>query len=315
MSVRRFRSGELQLAYRLVGGARPSVRGLRGQARGQAAPQPVPKVLPLVFVHGSAGFSYDWVPVASALGREAACLDMRGFGDSDWSGDYSVPAMAGDLGALLDHLGWKHAIVAGHSMGARNACYYASRHPQRVAALALIDWAPEYAAAGLQRAAERLVAVPEVFPSVEAAMAHFKAPREARVRFAAYLLKVEGGYAVKRDPWFRDQARKVLAGTAPRPRADLWKALARLRMPTLVVRGTRSELFAAETVDKVKAANPLIRVAEVDAGHNVAGENITALVGVLRGFVAGLGGLTPLEQGRRHRVLPLLSVGPPPDPH
>jgi pimeloyl-ACP methyl ester carboxylesterase len=64
----------------------------------------------------------------------------------------------------------------------------------------------------------------------------------------------------------------------------MWQALARLGMPTLVVRGTRSALFAAETVAKVKAANPLIRVAEVDAGHNIAGENITALVAALRAF-------------------------------
>jgi pimeloyl-ACP methyl ester carboxylesterase len=65
----------------------------------------------------------------------------------------------------------------------------------------------------------------------------------------------------------------------------MWKALARLRMPTLVVRGARSALFAAETVAKVKAANPLIRVAEVDAGHNVAADNITALVAALRAFI------------------------------
>jgi hypothetical protein len=38
-------------------------------------------------------------------------------------------------------------------------------------------------------------------------------------------------------------------------------------------------------VAKVKAANPLVRAAEVDAGHNVAGENITGLVAALRGFV------------------------------
>jgi pimeloyl-ACP methyl ester carboxylesterase len=281
VSVRRFKSGELQLAYRLVNSSRPRLRGLRGQTQGS-----VPGSVPLVFVHGLSFFSYDWVPVASALGREAACLDMRGFGDSDWADDYSVPAMAADIGALLDHLGWRKAIVVGHSMGARNACYFASRRPRRVAALALVDYAPEYAGAGLLRAAESVAAVPDVFPSVDAAMAHFKAPREARVRFAAYLLKVEGGYALKRDTWFRDQARRALAAGAPaQPRVDMWKALARLRLPTLVVRGTRSALFAAETVAKVKAANPLIRVAEVDAGHNVAGENITALVAALRAFI------------------------------
>ncbi len=269
MSVKRFKSGELQLACRLVNKAQ------KGQT-------------PVVFVHGLASFSYDWVPVASALGREAACLDLRGFGDSDWCGDYSVPATARDLGALLDHLGWRKAIVVGHSLGGAHAAYYASRHPQRVAGLALVDYAPEYAAEGERRAAERVAAVPDVFASVDAAMAHFKAAKERRVRFEAYLLKVEGGYAVKRDPWFREQARKRLAGASPKPRVDLWKALARLRVPTLVVRGTKSDLFAAETVDKVKAANPLIRVVEVNAGHDVAGENITGLVAALRAFVAGL---------------------------
>jgi len=286
MSVKRFRSGELQLAYRLVNSRRQRLRGLKGQTQG-----PAPGALPLVFVHGLAFFSYDWVPVASALGREAACLDMRGFGDSDWSGDYSVSAMAGDIAALLDHLGWARAILVGHSLGGRNAAYFASRHPRRVAGLALVDYAPEYSSAGLRRAAESLVAVPEVFPSVDAAMAHFKAAKEKRARFEAYLRPVVGGFAVKRDTWFRDQYRKFLDGGAlPRLRVDMWKALARLRVPTLVVRGARSELFAAETVDKVKAANPAIRVLEVDAGHNVAADNITALVAGLRPFVESLEG-------------------------
>ena len=70
----------------------------------------------------------------------------------------------------------------------------------------------------------------------------------------------------------------------------MWKALARLRVPTLVVRGTKSDLFAAETVEKVRAANPAIQVIEVAAGHNVAADNITALVAALRPFVAGLEG-------------------------
>ena len=255
---------------------------------------------PVVFVHGLSHFSYDWVPVAGALGREAACLDLRGFGDSDWCGDYSVPAMAGDLGALLDHLGWEKAIVVGHGMGARSACYFASRRPKRVAGLVLVDYAPEYAAAGELRVAESVAAVPDVFPSVDAAMAHFKAAKEKRVRFEAYLLKVEGGFAVKRDTWFRDQYRKLLAGSAPaKPRVDMWKALARLRVPTLVVRGTKSDLFAAETVEKVKAANPAIQVVEVDAGHNVAAENITAPGGGAQAVRA-----SPEGKGAGHRAEP-----------
>jgi len=284
MSVKRFKSGDLQLAYRLVNGDRPHFS--RGQTRGQTLGS-----VPIVFVHGLSFFSYDWVPVASALGREAACLDMRGFGDSDWAKDYSVPAMAGDIGALLDHLGWEEAIVVGHSMGARNCAYFAAKNPRRVAGLALVDYSPENAPAGSKRVAETVAGVPDVFPSVEAAMAHFKAAPEKRVRFAAYLRKVEGGFAVKRDPYFRDQFRKTLAtGERPQPGVDMWQVLAELRVPTLVIRGSRSDLFAAETVARVKAANPAIRVVEVDAGHNVAGDNITGLAAALRPLLASLQG-------------------------
>jgi pimeloyl-ACP methyl ester carboxylesterase len=284
VSVTRFASGELQLACRLVNSGRPRLRGLKGQTHAPAAGS-----VPLVFLHDVASFAYDWVPVASALGREAACLDQRGFGDSDWAGDYSAPAMAADIGALLDHLKWKKAVVVGHGLGARNALYFASRHARRVAALALVDYAPETAAPGALRAAEALAAVPDAFPSLEAAMAHFKAPREARVRFAACLLRDVGGFALKREPRGRDAARKALAAGAPaRERADLCKALARLRVPALAVRGSRSELVGAEAVEKMQAACPALQVVEVSAGHNVVGENITGLVGALRGFVAGV---------------------------
>jgi pimeloyl-ACP methyl ester carboxylesterase len=280
MSVKRFKSGDLQLAYRLVNGDSPHFSHLQVGKTGS---------VPLVFVHGLSFFSYDWVPVASALGRAAACLDMRGFGDSDWAKDYSVPAMAGDIGALLGHLGWEKAIVVGHSMGARNSAYFAAKHPRRVAGLALVDYSPENAPAGSRRVAETVAGVPDVFASVDAAMAHFKAAPEKRARFVAYLRKVEGGFAVKRDPHFRDQFRKALAtGERPAPGVDMWRVLGELRVPTLVVRGTRSDLFAAETAAKVKAANPAIQLAEVNAGHNVAGDNITGLVDALRPFIASL---------------------------
>src|SRR5436190_19373560 len=82
---------------------------------------------PILIVHGLSYFSYDWLGVAQALAaeREVIAMDMRGFGDSDWSParDYSVPTMAQDIVNLLDHAGWKRAILMGHSMGGRSTTY------------------------------------------------------------------------------------------------------------------------------------------------------------------------------------------------
>ena len=104
---------------------------------------------PLLIVHGLSYFSYDWLPAAEALGteREVVAMDMRGFGDSDWSAqkDYSVSAMAQDIVCVLDHLGWPRAALVGHSMGGRSTTYAAAKHPGRIAGLVLVDYSPENA--------------------------------------------------------------------------------------------------------------------------------------------------------------------------
>ncbi len=265
-----------------------------------------PGKAPLVLVHGLSYFSYDWLNVAAALGddRECAAMDMRGFGDSTWSGskDYRIPTMAQDIANLLDHLGWGRAVLVAHSMGGRSATYLAATQPERVAALVLVDYSPENAPAGSKRVAQTVAGVPDSFASVEEAMRYFKLDphspqgRDSRARFEAYLRPVEGGFAIKRDPHFRDQFRKILeTGERPKPEVDMWRALGEIRCPVLVIRGTRSDLFAVETIGKVKAANPRIRIVEVDAGHNVAGENPDGFLAVLKPFLASLEG----HAGRR----------------
>jgi pimeloyl-ACP methyl ester carboxylesterase len=68
----------------------------------------------------------------------------------------------------------------------------------------------------------------------------------------------------------------------------MWQVLGELACPTLVVRGAQSDMFAPETVAKVKAANSRISLAEVDGGHNVAGDNPQGFLAAIRPFIAGL---------------------------
>ena len=193
-----------------------------------------PGGIPLVLLHGLSYFSWDWLEVAQALGgeREVVAMDMRGFGDSGWSAtrDYGVVTMARDIRALLEHLGWQRAIVSGHSMGGRSAACFAATDPARAAGLVLIDYSPENLPEGTQRTARMVAGVPDVFPSIEAAMAYFG--QQKRERFEAYLKPVEGGYAVKRDPHFRDQFRKLLAtGERPKLDVDMWQVMKDVALP------------------------------------------------------------------------------------
>jgi pimeloyl-ACP methyl ester carboxylesterase len=252
--------------------------------------------LPVLIVHGLSFFSYDWIDIAYELaaGREVVAMDMRGFGDSERSrdGDYSVPAMAQDILALLDHLGWKRAVLTGHSMGGRNASFAAARNPARVAGLVLVDYSPENAPAGSKRVTDMVAGQPDVFGSVDEAMRHFGVPKDSpkRARFEAYLRPVPGGVQVKRDLHFRDQFRRVKeTGERPKQGVDMWQVLGELACPTLVVRGAQSDMFAPETVAKVKAANARISLVEVDGGHNVAGDNPQGFLAAIRPFIAEAG--------------------------
>lgn len=213
---------------------------------------------PVLIVHGLSYTSKDWAPVAQALGarREVIRMDMRGFGESDWSAekDYSVPSMAQDIVAVLDAAGWPQVVLAGHSMGGRSATWAAAKNPGRVAGLVLIDYTPENAPAGTRRTAERVVNNPDRF---------------------------------KRDPFFKEQFRKLLeTGERPKPGVDMWQAIGEVRCPILSLRGARSDMYAPETKEKMKAANPRLQVVEVDAGHNIAGDNQEAFLKEVESFLS-----------------------------
>jgi pimeloyl-ACP methyl ester carboxylesterase len=261
----RAKSGELSIFFRRLG---------------------KPGGVPLLIVHGLSYFSWDWLGVAQALGgdREVICMDMRGFGDSDWSPrkDYSVPAMGGDILRVLEHAGWRRALLVGHSMGGRSTTWVAAKHPERVAGLALVDYSPENAPAGAKRVTQIVAHTPERFASVDEAMQHFGSTN--RERFENYLSK---DLRLKRDPYFRDQFKRLLeTGERPKLGVDMWQLLGEVRCPILSMRGSRSDMYAAETVAKMKAANPRLALAEVEAGHNIAGDNPQGFVTALRPFLA-----------------------------
>ncbi len=100
---------------------------------------------PLLLVHGFGGSKEDFAPYLArlgAMGWHVVSPDLRGHGGSARPSDesaYSLAIAAEDLIGLLDALGWDRAVVLGHSMGGMVVQVLVVAHPERVAALVLMD--------------------------------------------------------------------------------------------------------------------------------------------------------------------------------
>jgi pimeloyl-ACP methyl ester carboxylesterase len=99
-----------------------------------------------VLVHGFASthavnwVNTLWTKTLGHAGYRVIALDNRGHGRSGKPHDpgaYDTRLMAGDVVALLDHLGIGRAVVMGYSMGARITAFTALEHPARVRAALL----------------------------------------------------------------------------------------------------------------------------------------------------------------------------------
>ncbi|MCW5774256.1 MAG: alpha/beta fold hydrolase [Rhodospirillaceae bacterium] len=109
-----------------------------------------------VLAHSLAMDRQFWAPVAARLEASVLIYDCRGHGASGKPpGPYSVELFADDIAALLDHLGWRDALVAGASMGGSVALATAIRHPARVNALGLVDTTAWYGPEAPKQWAER----------------------------------------------------------------------------------------------------------------------------------------------------------------
>jgi pimeloyl-ACP methyl ester carboxylesterase len=104
-----------------------------------------PLAEPLLLIMGFAMNATSWgLQIPAFAGRyRVIAFDNRGVGrTSQPEGPYSIPQMAADAAALLDHLGIESAHIVGASMGGMIAQEFAIRYPSRVRGLVLACTTP-----------------------------------------------------------------------------------------------------------------------------------------------------------------------------
>lgn len=234
---------------------------------------------PILFLHGALqqGHSWDFVALPLCEDYHVLALDARGHGDSQWAtdGDYSLEAHQRDLDGFVEALELNHFILVGHSMGGRNAYVYTSRHPEKVKALAIVDTGPQIR----PRGESRIRQFRELPDELDSYLEFADRVREYTGRSREQVLGALK-YSIRQRPdgkwtWKYDKLLRT-PGFRPGgwPPEKLWECVASIRCPTLIIRGSESDIFDTETMEKMLQVIPGSTSDVVPrAGHLVAGDN------------------------------------------
>jgi pimeloyl-ACP methyl ester carboxylesterase len=237
---------------------------------------------PVLFLHGGGQTRHAWGGAAeriAATGWRTISLDLRGHGESDWSpsGDYSITAFAADIRQVASSLA--HApVLVGASLGGS-----ASLHAEAAAdedlsrGLVLVDITPQANPVGVERIQTFMLSGMDGFDTLDDAAAAIAAYTPQRKRATNYegLKKVlrerEGRYYWHWDPALMRIVKLAGEPQAPTPADD--QMLARVHVPTLLVRGMLSDIVTDEGVAILTNGIKDVEIVEVGgASHMIAGD-------------------------------------------
>ncbi|MGE3538237.1 MAG: alpha/beta fold hydrolase [Candidatus Tectimicrobiota bacterium] len=238
----------------------------------------------LVLVHEAGGCLESYEEAVPGFEKDFRVLryDQRGFGFSEKASELTFEGVVADLAALLDALHITSSIyLAGCAMGADFAVGFASRHPKRVAKLAIaspnIDHNGPRSASSVERGlqAER--------EGIRAVMAsshdrsyqeHLRAPD--RARFARY----QARWVCNTPASFTAQARMMAMN-------DLTPDYAKIEAPTLVIGAKDDTLRPPEKAERVAKALKNSTYVLANTGHFMALQTPQLFVDTLLPFFKG----------------------------
>lgn len=257
-----------------------------------------PNAPALVFAHGFGQTRHAWDASASALAAADGwyCLtaDARGHGQSGWRDDglYDFAQFVDDLVLLAQQPAQPPLpILIGASMGGLlGLIAQAGQAPFR--ALVLVDITPRWEAAGVERILTFMRAHPQGFATLEEAASAItqylphRAPGKSPERLRRMLVPhPDGRLRWHWDPRLLDR----IAADGERQQTHLLDAARRIRVPTLLISGERSDIVSDSTIEEFMHCVPHaehVRVAR--ATHMIVGDRNDAFTDAVRQFIQPL---------------------------
>lgn len=264
-------------------------------------PATAPGAEPAVYVHGLGGSSQNWTDLAGLLaGRFDACaVDLPGFGYSDPSPRYTVPALTARVERFLEHAGRGPVHLVGNSLGGAICARLAGLRPDLVRTLTLISPAMPFLdpRRSAQGAVLPLLALPRADRLLARAMTRitaeqmaeqvlatcFSDPRLATAqRRSEAIEEIRLRYTVAHYPkaylgTLRGLVSSFLRGYLPGVGSP-WRIAARITAPTLVIGGMDDRLIDPRLPAQVARVVPDSRLLILPRVGHVAQMEVPRLV-------------------------------------
>ncbi|MFW0788135.1 alpha/beta fold hydrolase [Gordonia sp. CPCC 205333] len=250
---------------------------------------------PLVLLHGGGQTRHSWDHSAADLaagGHEVYTLDARGHGDSAWApdGNYEIDAFAADLLGAIDALDLTEPVLIGASLGGITSLCVVGENPGVASALVLVDVVVDVEPKGIDRIKKFMsdhVGGFESLDDVADAIAVYN-PERKRTRNLDGLRKNVRQRDDGRWYWHWDPA-FIASGEEARRHTDperLGAAARKVTVPTLIVRGGKSDVVSDAGIESMLKLVPHAEVADVSAaGHMVAGDDNQVFADAIKEFL------------------------------
>jgi len=254
----------------------------------------------VLFLHGGGQNAHTWDTLQVLLRRPAIALDLPGHGHSDRRADrdYGPWSNATAAAEAVDKLGATDLTLVGMSLGGATAIHLAALRPDLFNHVVIIDVSPSTGAEGRTMTAEQrgsvaLIGGPPTYESFDAmadatiAMSPLRSPEAVRRGVRHNAVRLDDGKWMWRYDLFPRE------GDPPREWTDfssLWDDVAKIKAPTMFVKGGLSVYTLPEDAEKYREVLPDVRVEEVEgAGHAVQSDQPAALAALLNDFAPRIG--------------------------
>jgi pimeloyl-ACP methyl ester carboxylesterase len=209
---------------------------------------------PVLLLHGLAGYAGEWAETAGWLSNRAqvVALDARGHGNSKrFPSDVSRAAHLADAAFAVERLGLGPIVVVGQSLGGLTALLLASKRPDLVRGLVMVEAGPRGGGdassheANVAELGNSLRRWPVPFASREAAVEFFGGPSLTADAWARGLEHRDGGW------WPRFDVEVMMRTLHEAASRSYWEQWERISCPALVVRGGDGSLPPADAESMV----------------------------------------------------------------